>query len=482
MDNEQLNQQNPELSAEEILQQAKEEAYVDEFFRDFSLPEEAAPPDPEPKEPILREQWQTAPIPPLTPEAPENDVAEETEDIPKKRPKDKNRGLWGMLHSIPHLFVSMIWLVIIVLIGVSLGRLVWTCAADLLAFGKEDTSVTVTITKEEVRRAPDGTLISVDIEAIADKLHEACLVDNPKLFIEFATRTGKDKEISAGTFTLNTYYDYNAIINGISFSAASKQVVTVMIPEGYTCAQIFALLEEKGVCSAKDLEQYAAQGELEDYWFLEGVTRGTKYCLEGFLFPDTYDFYVADDPGRVIGKLLGTFDYRFTDIMKEDFAEMQDRYAQMLASHGYGSDYIASHKLTIHQLVTMASIVEKESANANESFDIASVFFNRLANAREFPYLDADATVHYAIGDYFGEVKELTKNHLATNSPYNTRGVQKGLPPGPIANPGIYSLYAVLDPNENNYCYYVLNPKEGVHVFAETYDQHLANMKELGYR
>ena len=321
-----------------------------------------------------------------------------------------------------------------------------------------------------------------DIEAIADKLHEAGLVDNPKLFSEFATRTGKDMEISAGTFTLNTYYDYNAIINGISFSAASKQVVTVMIPEGYTCAQIFALLEEKGVCSAKDLEQYASQGELEDYWFLEGVTRGTKYCLEGFLFPDTYDFYVADDPGRVIGKLLGTFDYRFTDIMKEDFAEMQDRYAQMLASHGYGSDYIASHKLTIHQLVTMASIVEKESANANESFDSAAVFFNRLANAREFPYLDADATVHYAIGDYFGEVKELTKNHLATNSPYNTRGVQKGLPPGPIANPGIYSLYAVLDPNENNYCYYVLNPKEGVHVFAETYDQHLANMKELGYR
>ena len=126
--------------------------------------------------------------------------------------------------------------------------------------------------------------------------------------------------------------------------------------------------------------------------------------------------------------------------------------------------------------------MEKESGEPAESFDIASVFYNRLSNQKEHPYLDADATVHYAIGDYFGEIKALTQAHLNTNSPYNTRGVQKGLPPGPISNPGIYSLYAVLDPNETNYHYYVLDPSVATHKFAATYNEFLQIKKELGYK
>ncbi len=500
MDNENLNPQEPELINDVISKpaqpeqsdaasaKAKEDAWLEEFFRDFSLPEDVATPPPTVKEQILKDRWETAPIPTAQiPELPNDMVYEEdpqsqTGDSSQSRPlRDKSRGLWGMLHSIPHLLSSCIWLALIVVIGVSLGRTLWTCAADLLAFGKDDATVTITITEQEAKRAPDGTLIHVDIDAIANKLHEAGLVDNPSLFVKFATLTGKDKDIAAGTYTLNTYFDYNAIINGLSYSPASREVVTVMIPEGYTCAQIFAELAQKEVCPVAELEKYAANGELKEFWFLEGVTRGDKYCLEGFLFPDTYEFYVNDDPQRVIEKFLTNFDNRFTDLMKEDFQEMQDRYAKMLSSHGYGSEYIESHKLTIHQLITLASIVEKESGDGAESFDIASVFYNRLTNAKEFPYLDADATVHYAIGDYFGEIRELTKEHLATNSPYNTRGIQKGLPPGPIANPGIYSLYAVLDPNDTKYHYYVLDPDKGTHVFAATYSEHQNNLKKLGY-
>ena len=487
MDNEHLNPQESGQSKASAAK-AKEDAWLEEFFRDFSLPEDVDTPAPSPKEQILKDRWETAPIPTAQiPELPNDMIYEEDTDNPDgdepagAPAKDKTRGLWGMLHSIPHLLASCIWLALIVVIGVTLGRTLWTCASDLLAFGKEDTQVTITITENEAKRAPDGTLIHVDIDAIADKLHQAGLVDSPELFVKFATLTGKDKDIAAGTYTLNTYFDYNAIINGLSYHPAAKKTITVMIPEGYTCAQIFATLADKGICSVADLETYAANGELDDYWFLEGVTRGSKYCLEGFLFPDTYDFYVNDDPKRVIEKFLSNFDYRFSELMREDFKKMQERYAQMLSSHGYGSEYIESHKLTIHQLVTLASIVEKESASGNDSFDIASVFYNRLSNAKEFPYLDADATVHYAIGDYFGEIKELTKTHLNTNSPYNTRGVQKGLPPGPIANPGIYSLYAVLDPNETNYHYYVLDPKAGTHVFAATYREHQNNLNRLGY-
>lgn len=459
---------------------SKEDDWLEEFFRDFSLPED----DIAPKEPILKENWDPKP----TPQAPAGqDMIPDDEDDPedletKARPaKDKNRGLWGMLHSIPHLLVTIIWLALVVVIGVSLGRLIWSASSDLLAFGKEDKTVTITITDKEAKRAPDGTLISVDIEAIAKKLYEADLIDNPDLFVTFATLTGKDQDIAAGTYTLNSYFDYNAIINAISYHAPDREVVTVMIPEGYTCAQIFALLDENEVCDVKDLEDYAANGELDEYWFLEGVTRGSKYCLEGYLFPDTYEFYKNDEPQRVIDKFLANFDHRFSDLMREDFVEMQERYAKLLSSHGYGSEYIANNPLTIHQLVTLASIVEKESGNGSESFDIASVFYNRLTNQKEYPYLDADATVHYAISDYFGQIKELTQAHLATDSPYNTRGVQKGLPPGPIANPGIYSLYAVLDPNETSYHYYILDPKAGTHKFAVTYNEFLKLRKELGY-
>lgn len=461
---------------------SKEDDWLEEFFRDFSLPEDDLPA----KDPILKENWDPKPAY----QAPAGqDMVIETEDEqddyepePQGRPAaDKNRGLWGILHSIPHLLVSLIWLALVVVIGVSLGRLIWSASSDLLAFGKEDQIVTITITDKEAKRAPDGTLISVDIEAIAQKLADAGLIEKPDLFVTFATLTGKDQDIAAGTYNLNTYFDYNAIINAISYHTPKREIVTVLIPEGYTCAQIFAVLAENEVCDVAELEDYAANGELDEYWFLEGVKRGSKYCLEGYLFPDTYDFYKNDDPGRVIDKFLANFDYRFSDTMRDDFAKMQERYAKMLTSHGYGSEYIANNPLTMHQLVTLASIVEKESGNGSESFDIASVYYNRLTNQKEYPYLDADATVHYAIGDYFGEIKELTQAHLNTDSPYNTRGVQKGLPPGPIANPGIYSLYAVLDPNETSYHYYALDPEAGTHKFAKTYSEFQRLLKELGY-
>lgn len=384
-------------------------------------------------------------------------------EVRKARPeRKKGYGLFG----IPHLISTAIWLVLIVFIGVSLGRMLWVCCADLMAFGKTPQEITITIDDNE------------DIDSISKKLGEAGLVRYPGLFKLFAQVTGKADNIDFGTYTLNSLYDYNAMINAMASVSSRRDVVSVMIPDGYNCAQIFRLLEEKEVCTAADLEAYAATGELDDYWFLDGLSRGTKYCLEGYLAPDTYNFYTNDDPRRVLEKLLDEFDDRFTDIMKEDFAEMQTRYANMLASQGYGSEYIDSHKLTLHQLVTLASIVEKETSSNKESFDIASVFYNRLANPT-FPYLGSDATVYYAIGDYFFEKEELTSADLSNISPYNTRN-HEGLPPGPVCNPGIYSLYATLDPNDTSYYYFVFDASIGEHLFSKTYDEHLKKVNSLG--
>ena len=411
--------------------------------------------------------------------APQEEIPEETEyeadeeeenmaqDQKKRRPKmNKDGGLGGLLHSLPHLLVTVIWLAIIVMIAVPVGRLLWMGVADVMAFGKEPHEVTVTID------ADDTT------EEIAQKLGDAELIRYPWLFQKFAELTGKDERIDPGTYTLNAYLDYNAMLRNMVNRGPVQEIVTVMFPEGYNCAQIFAKLEENGVCTVAELEEYAANGELDEYWFLEGVERGSKYCLEGYLAPDTYEFYTNDDPGRVLEKFLNAFDARFTDKMRDELTKMQERYAKALAKNGYGQSYIESHPLTLHKVVTLASIVQKETANDNESYTIASVFYNRLTNPANHPYLGSDATVYYAIGDYFAESGELTAEQLAFDSPYNTRN-NPGLPPGPICNPGAYSLYAALEPDETTYYYFIYSPKAGEHLFSSTLREHEQKAKEL---
>ena len=250
-----------------------------------------------------------------------------------------------------------------------------------------------------------------------------------------------------------------------------------MFPEGYNCAQIFKLLEEKNVCTVKDLEDYAAFGELSEYWFLEGVERGTKYCLEGYMAPDTYKFYTGDSPRRVIEKFLDEFESRFTDKMKEDFKTIQAQYANRLKSNGFGPGYAESNPLTLHQVVTLASIIQKETSSDSECFEIASVFYNRLVSP-SIQSLGADITVHYALKDYFFEIEELTAEHLNTDSPYNTRK-NKGIPPGPICNMGVQALYAALEPNDTNYHYFVFDKAKNAHRFAVTEWEHLQNVAEL---
>ena len=402
---------------------------------------------------------------------PEADEEEENmaQNQKKRRPKmNKDGGFWGILFNLPHVLTAIVWLAIIVVIAVPLGRLLWMGVADLFAFGREPQEATVII------EADDTT------EDVAQKLGDAGIIRYPWLFQKFADLTGKGERVDPGTYDLGSHLDYNALLNNMVNRGPAQQIVTVMFPEGYNCAQIFAKLEENGVCTVAELEEYAANGELEDYWFLEGVERGSKYCLEGYLSPDTYDFYTNDDPGRVLEKFLDAFDAHFSDIMKEDFLEMQERYNNALAKNGYSQSYIEANPLTLHKVVTLASIVQRETANDNESYTIASVFYNRLTDPSDHPYLGSDATVYYAIGDYFGENGELTSEQLQVDSPYNTRN-SKGLPPGPICNPGAYSLYAALDPDETSYYYFIYSPNAGEHLFSTTLKEHEQKAEELGY-
>lgn len=402
---------------------------------------------------------------------PEEEYVEEVPEeapvskAPARKGRPKRKKGYGLL-GIPHIVATAVWLAITVLIGVSLGRVLWVCCADIMAFDKPETTAYITVTDED------------DIESISQKLSDAGLIRYPGLFQTFAEITKKDTRIQNGVHELGAHLDYNAMLNNMIYNDSGREIVEVTFPEGYNCAQTFKLLEEKGVCTVAELEEWAASGELSEYWFLEGVERDDKYCLEGYLYPDTYQFYTNSEPQVVLEKFLDAFDMRFTDIMKEDLEAMQSRYANMLASRGYSSDYIAEHPLTLHQVVTIASVVERETASDAESYDIASVFYNRVTNPNILT-MGSDATVYYAIGDYFHEKSELEQSDIEFDSPYNTRKAQ-GIPPGPICNPGAYSLYAALDPNDTNYCYFIYDAANSEHLFSSSYEEHLSKANELG--
>ncbi len=370
----------------------------------------------------------------------------------KGRPK-RRRG--EILFGLPTLAVTALWLAIIVVVGITLGRMLWVCAADVLAFGRSDKVVTVTIYQTD------------DIDDVTDKLHKGGLIHYPGLFKLYASLAVDEGEIKPGVWDLNTLYDYHALVAMMSRGTIYEEV-EVMIPEGYTCAQIFALLEENKVCTAQDLAAWAANGELGDYWFLEDVERGTENCLEGFLFPDTYKFFKNEEPRVTLQRMLDNFNVRFTEEMRSQIATLNERLTAMMRSDGKSEEFIANHQFDIRDVVNVASMIEKETAHNDESPLIASVIYNRLFSWGSTPaYLNIDATIVYALG---GKT-DLTSDDLRVDSPYNTY-TNTGMTPGPIANPGLASLKAALNPKDSGYYFYVLNPAEGQHKFSATYEEH----------
>lgn len=426
-----------------------------------------------------------APAPEEPPVEPEEQPEEQPEETPKKKRKwwqkdvpqkrrprhKKGYGFFG----IPHILATGIWLALAVIIGVTAGNVLWMLAADVLAFNQVPKTVTITITEEDT------------IDTIAEQLKEAELIRYPQVFKLFADLTGKADQIDPGSYVLNPpdengvfpniSYDYNALLNTLrQYQAAQEVVEGLLIPEGYTCAQIFQLLEENGVCTVAELEDYAINGEFAEYWFLEGLEQSDKYWLEGYLFPDSYDFYVDDDPGRVLHKFLDAFDYRFTEKMHTDLAEINDYHAKRLRNEGYSEEYIAAHTIGIHEVVIIASMIEKESPGATESYTISSVIYNRLASS-DFFLLQIDATVNYSNMLVYGETEDL---EYYLDEPHNTY-VYGGLPIGPIANPGRSSLDAALNPEETNYYYYALYTGTREHAFFRYLDDFEDFLQEQGY-
>ena len=345
------------------------------------------------------------------------------EEAPARRSRRRSRGSTA----------GFVALYIVAVIGVSilLACIGWIAANDVLALNKAEKEVTVTITKED------------SFGDVASMLKKEGLIEYKLLFNLFATITGSKDKISPGTYTLNTDMDYRALISGMSMNSSTKAVVTVTIPEGYTIQQIFQLLEDKGVSTVEELTQVAAEHDYA-FSFLQDIPLGDANRLEGFLYPDTYEFNTPHSALYAINKMLVNFDAKYTEDMR-----------QQVADSGY----------TIREILTIASLIERETDGSDRK-TIASVIYNRLnnPNAGTMGYLQIDATLAYING---GKVP--TEADKQIDSPYNTY-MYKGLPPAPIANPGLESIKAALNPEKTNYFYYALGD-DNKHHFFKTYDE-----------
>lgn len=350
--------------------------------------------------------------------------------------------------SLKHTIVYML-----AVLGLSLALAVamWFAADDVLALTKADNVITVTI--------QDGDTL----EDVAQNLKDHGLVRYKFLFILYGKFSHAEEKFSAGTFELNQLFDYHALVNGLASSSEARKTVTLTFPEGYSCDQMFSMLADNDVCSLEDLEDTAANYEF-DFDFLQNLSYGDSNRLEGYLFPDTYDFYVDDNPVRVINKMLANFDSKFTETMQADIDTLNESIrARMEAEGSFSDEEIDNAMMDVRKILTVASLIEKEAGSDQERSLISSVIYNRL-NTRVHELLQIDATVEYALGEH---KTELTANDLAVDNPYNTYK-NKGLPPGPIANPGLASIMAAIHPDNTDYYFYALNDS-GTHNFFETY-------------
>lgn len=280
---------------------------------------------------------------------------------------------------------------------------------------------------------------------IARRLHDLGLIQSPLKFRLYARLSGIHRKIQAGEFQLYGTMTPRQILN--TLVEGKVRLYRVTIPEGYTLRQIAQAIAQAGFGDADAFYQIATDPAFAREQEIEGQS------LEGYLFPDTYYFPKGFAQTKIIKAML----QRFRDAISDDWRAR----AEVLGMH-------------LHEVVTLASIIEKETGDPAERPLIASVFHNRLAKGMR---LETDPTVIYGIADFDGN---LTRKHLRTPTPYNTY-VIKGLPPGPIASPGHAALEAALYPAETDYLFFV-SRKDSTHQFSSNLKDHQEAVRKYQLR
>ena len=285
----------------------------------------------------------------------------------------------------------------------------------------------------------------MSVSEIGKELHERGIIDSETKFWWTAKLNGFENKVKSGTFAMQTgmtpYDALETLVYG------NTVIIRFVIPEGFSVREIAKRLESDGLVKADDFMALAK--DYRPYPYVE-EHENVHYAVEGFLFPDTYEINGEFDAARIMEMMAEDFDRRLTK-------EMRDRAKEM--------------DLSIYELVTLASLVEKEAYHEEDRPIIAQIFLKRL---RVGMPLQADPTVQYVLNE---PKEDLLYKDTEVESPYNTYQ-NVGLPPGPIASPGTASLNAVLHPADTNYLYFVAD-RNGNNYYATNYADHLALVDQV---
>lgn len=342
---------------------------------------------------------------------------------------------------------SFLLICIFVGVAVFLAYFALVSASDLLGLGQQDKQIEVTLTPEE----------AASLDKTAEVLKENGVISQKTVFKLYAKLKNKEGSFLAKTFVLNNKWGYDQIMDHLAYDKAESDIVTITFREGMTERQIGELLEENKVCTAEKFYAALENGDYSSYDFAGLVPdddlRFRRY--EGYIFPDTYEFYTSMKPEEVVKKFFHNFDQKVdADVMKQI----------RNLSNGLGE---------LDNLITLASIIQKEATDMENMKMVSSVFHNRLKNSAEYPYLQSDATSNYIRDDIR---KFMTEDNQEMYDAYDTTKVV-GLPIAPICNPGMDAIQAAIHPADTNY-YYFVSDDAGNYYFASTLSEHEANIRK----
>ena len=342
---------------------------------------------------------------------------------------------------------------------------VWLCMVLLCAFTLASYLIGGSNDFFGVGRNPGTTQVEVpnDLteDLLAQILYERGAIKKPEFFALYCKVKEDMEDFPAGTFEVETDLDYEGLINMLQGGADTREVVTVTFPEGIDILEAARLLDESGVCGAEEFLEAVNSKEFGDYDEIAELTNldARYYDLEGYLFPDTYDFYVGEDLNSVIGKLLWNFHSKMTDTMRT-----------MIADSG----------MSLDEVITMASIIQAEAADDSDMYNVSAVLHNRLDFGWDYgiPMLQCDSTIYYP----YRHFEDVPESGALPYGAYDTYEIN-GLPAGPICNPGIDAIMAALSPassEEARRYLYFCHDADGNAYYATNESDHLYNLQLAG--
>ena len=378
------------------------------------------------------------------------DPIENTEGISVKKSREKTkeehiepRG-GGFISGI---FKAVLYIIGVVAVSVILAYNIIMITNEVFAFVKTPSAAEITLPQ------------TADIDSISRILSENKLIKYPSIFRLYANLRSRNKnwEFRGGeTFVVSADMGYDDFIAEFRVRAAARQEIRLAFPEGFTIDQIIDRLVENGVGERSNYEYIINNHQFEEYDFLKPLYASERdkditYILEGYLFPDTYDFFTNENEFNVIRKFLNNFDVKF-DVRSYERLKILD--------------------MSLDELIILASMIQREARDKEDFSKVSAVFHNRLLNSADFPYLESDATILYE----FDEHKIVTPEDLELDLPYNTY-LRPGLPPSAISNPGSDAIHAALEPHEEYVgYYYFVAQRNGINLYSQTYAGHQANI------